>query len=394
MTKIDKTTHRQHFPSLTNKFYFNYGGQGPMPQAALEAIIDAHQYLQHNGPFGLKVYPWIEHHEFLLKKALADELGAQPTEITLTENVTVGCNIPLWGINWQEGDHILITDCEHHGIIAIIQEISRRFKVEFSVCPIMETLNHGNPVEVIEKHLQANTRLVVLSHLLWNTGQVLPLEEIVHLCHNYKGNKPVQVLVDAAQSAGSLPLNLNRIKVDFYAFTGHKWFCGPAGVGALYISTEAMNYINPTFIGWRGINIDEKGKPTGWKDGASRFEVATCNIAAYEGLRLALAIHREFGSPYLRYKNICDLSKYLWEKLSEIDGIRCLKSSPPDAGLVSFQVVNGISNVELVKYLEKEKFFLRTLKDPNCIRACIHYFSTLDEIDNLTTEIKKIFKTN
>ena len=226
--------HRQQFPGLANKIYFNFGGQGTMPQGALEAIVDTYRYIQQKGPFSLKVNSWIEQHVNLTKAAIATELQTTPETITLTENVTAGCNIALWGIEWRAGEHILITDCEHPGIIAIVKEIGRRFGVEVSTCPIMATLNEGDPVAVIAQHLTPKTRLVVLSHLLWNTGQVLPLKEIVAVCHGYTGgSQPIQVLVDAAQSVGSLPLNLPDLGVDFYAFTGHKWLCGPAGVGGL-----------------------------------------------------------------------------------------------------------------------------------------------------------------
>ena len=72
-------------------------------------------------------------------------------------------------------------------------------------------------------------------------------------------------MVDAAQSVGSLDLNLPELEIDYYAFTGHKWLCGPAGVGGLYISQEAFQELNPTFIGWRGVEMDDRGKPIAWK---------------------------------------------------------------------------------------------------------------------------------
>ena len=219
LAKINTKKHRQQFPALLNKTYFNFGGQGTMPQAAFEAIIDTHKYIQQVGPFSGKINPWLTQRGHLLRQALATELGTTPTTISLTENVTAGCNIVLWGIDWQPGDRLLMTDCEHPGIIATVQEIARRFGVEVATCPILATLNQGDPVQVIQEHLTPNTRLVVLSHLLWNTGQVLPLKEINQLCHSYPANnQPVRVLVDAAQSVGSLVLNLPALEVDYYAF--------------------------------------------------------------------------------------------------------------------------------------------------------------------------------
>jgi L-cysteine/cystine lyase len=386
---IDK--YRQEFPALANKVYLNFGGQGPLPRAALEAIIEAHNYLGQHGPFSVQVNAWLQQRRAAIRGAIAEELSVSPQTITFTENVTAGCNIVLWGMDWQAGDRILMTDCEHPGVIAIVKEISRRFGVEIDTCPIMVTLNEGDPVEVIAQHLHSKTRLVVLSHLLWNTGQVLPLAEIVKVCHNYSGrHEPVQILVDAAQSVGSLPLNLTELNVDFYAFTGHKWWCGPAGVGGLYIRPEAFETIQPTFIGWRGINTNECGQLIGWKDDGERFEVATYAAPEYEGLHRAIATHQQWGTARERYQKICQLSEYLWQNFSKINGVQCLKKSPPEAGLISFQVTSNLSHKKLVQQLEKQGFFLRTIADPDCVRACVHYFTLPSEIEQLVEAIKKI----
>jgi L-cysteine/cystine lyase len=389
---MNNEQYREQFPNLTDKFYFNFGGQGTMPRQSFEAISNAYQYIQEIGPFSLQANNWIFRQIALTRAAIADELGAAPETITLTENVTAGCNIALWGIDWKAGDRILMTDCEHPGVIATVFELARRFKLEVSICPIMETLNEGDPAEIIYQYLSSNTRLVVLSHLLWNTGQVLPLSEIIEVCHEYPHViEPIQILVDAAQSAGCLPLNLTELKADYYAFTGHKWMCGPAGVGGLYISPEAFINLNPTFIGWRGVSLDERGQIKDWKQDGQKFEVATSAYPQYEGLKAAIATHNSWGNSQKRYQQICSLSEYLWQELSKIERINCLKNSPPEAGLVSFQITGrNMSHDRLVQVLEREKFFLRTIADPSCVRACVHYFNTPSEIERLIEVIRRL----
>lgn len=379
-------THRQQFPALTNKAYFNYGGQGPLPQVSIDAIIQGYKYMQSHGPFSGKVNQWQNQETQLTRHLLATELGISPETLTFTENVTVGCNIALWGIDWQPGDHLLISDCEHPGILAIIQEIQRRFDLEVSFFPLRETLNEGNPVAMISEYLKPHTRLLVISHILWNTGQVLPLTEIVNFCHS---NYNTKVLVDAAQSVGVLPLNLTETGVDFYAFTGHKWFCGPDGLGGLYVSAESRSELSPTFIGWRSIMGDEQGKPISWTPDGKRYEVATSAYPLYAALRQAIALHHQQGTATERYQQICKNSEYLWKKLSEIPQIQCLRNSPPEAGLVSFQLTNGKSHKSLVNTLENQGIFLRTLLDPNCVRACVHYFTLTSEIDQLIDAINQ-----
>lgn len=386
MVSIPKTAeleqHRQHFPYLSNKGYFNYGGQGPMPREAIAAINQAQDYFQQAGPFSSAVNSWIVQEGNLIRAAIGAELGAPAETITLTEDVSIGCNIALWGLDWQPGDHLLITDCEHQGIVAATQELQRRYRIEVSVCPLMATLNEGDPVAVIAQHLRPKTRLVVLSHILWNTGQVLPLAEIVTVCRSYSAEHPVRILVDAAQSVGALPLNLTELGADFYAFTGHKWWCGAAGVGGLYVSPDARSSLSPTFIGWRSITINANNQPTGWQPDGKRYEIATSAIPLYAGLRAAIAVHHLMGTAQERYQQICDRSTFLWQRLSQLSTVTCLRSTPPEAGLVSFQLANG-KHTQLVQFLESKGFFLRVLLDPNCVRACVHYFTTEAEMNAL-----------
>jgi L-cysteine/cystine lyase len=372
--------HRQQFPALSNKAYFNYGGQGPMTQSAIAAIQQAHEYIQKTGPFSGTTNRWLIEQAQKMKATIAAELHVPPETITFTEDVSIGCNIPLWGIDWQAGDHLLLTDCEHPGIIAAAQEIQRRFGIEITTCPLRATLNEGDPTQTIAQSLQPNTRLVVLSHILWNTGQVLPLAEIVRVCHE----RSVLVLVDAAQSVGVLPLNLTELEADFYAFTGHKWWCGPAGLGGLYVRPEVQ--ISPTFIGWRGITVDATGQPTGWMADGRRYEIATSDYTLYAGLSAAIAYQNEWGTATDRYQRILELSRSLWQKLADLPQVTCLRTAPPEAGLVSF-TIEGQAHRALVQALEQQNIFVRTILDPDCIRACVHYLTTEAEIEQLVEAI-------
>ncbi|MCP6760994.1 MAG: aminotransferase class V-fold PLP-dependent enzyme [Fischerella sp. CENA71] len=379
--------YRQQFPALENKTYFNYGGQGPMPQVVMDAITEAQAYIQEIGPFGTEVARWIDKETKAIKVAIASELNVLPETITITEDVTVGCNIALWGIDWKSGDHLLLTDCEHPGIVAIAEEIGRRFTVEVTTCPVIETLNEGDPVAVIEQHLRPNTRLVVLSHILWNTGQILPLDKIARLCINNQ----TRLLVDAAQSVGSMPLNLTKLKVDFYAFTGHKWLCGPGGVGGLYVRPEIRDSLKPTFIGWRSIITNTQGKFVDWHPDGKRYEVATSNYPLYAGFREAIAIHQQWGTAEERYQQICDHSEYLWRRLAALPDVIPLRTSPPESGLVSFQLSQNTPQAhrQLVEFLQSRKIFTRTIADPSCVRACVHYFTLELEIDQLIEGIQE-----
>jgi L-cysteine/cystine lyase len=361
---------------------------------AYEAIQQGYEYLQQAGPFSGRANAWAQECARTTRGAIAQECNVAAETIALTEDVTAGCNIALWGINWQAGDRLLMTDCEHPGVIATVKELQHRFNIDVAVCPIRTTLNNGKAVETFAQHLTPNTRLVVLSHILWNTGQVLPLKEIVEVCRQVDtGGEPVRVLADAAQSVGVLPLNLAESGVDYYAFTGHKWLCGPAGVGGFYINPEAMPTLRPTFIGWRGVEVDAAGHPTGWKADARRYEIATSAYPLYAGLKAAIALHQRWGTPADRYRQICQGSAKLWQQLDAIDGVTCLRTAPPEAGLVSF-VLASQAHKALVQFLEQQGIMTRTILDPSCVRACVHYFTSDEEIETVVQGVRDFVAEN
>jgi len=376
--------HRAQFPALKNKTYFNYGGTGPMPQSAIDVIIQTQAHIQDIGPFSMEVYQWIAPEIAKVRTIIAQELNIPTSTITLTDNISVGCNIAIWGIDWQPGDRLLLSDCEYPGVVAMAQEVSRRFGVEITTCPLFATLNGGDPAEIIAQNLQSNTRLVILSHITWNTGQFLPIDKIGEICRN-NGSL---LLIDAAQSGGVLPLNLTELGVDFYAFTGHKWFCGPAGVGGLYVSPTAREKLQPTFIGLSSVILDDRSRPINWQPDGRRYEISTMAIPLLIGLGEAIAYHHQWGTAEERYTQICHNSAYLWQKLAELPHIKCLKDSPPKSGLVSFQLTNNQTALELVKFLESQRVLTRRVATHDCIRVSTHYLTLESEIDQLIAEIK------
>jgi L-cysteine/cystine lyase len=250
-------------------------------------------------------------------------------------------------------------------------------------------LQGEDAVQLIVHHLQPRTKLVVLSHVLWNTGQVLPLADINQAVKSVVPDS--RILVDAAQSVGMLPLHLPELGVDFYAFTGHKWCCGPEGVGGLYVSPEARPSLQPTFIGWRSLSYEDATGGELLADGRC-YEVATSAYPLYAGLTAALELHRRWGTPETRYQRILALAEYLWQELQAIEGVQCLLTEPPPSGLVAFQLP-GIDLNQAVQHLEKQGVFVRTIVEPSCLRAGVHYFTTEAEIDRLVGAIAGLVST-
>jgi L-cysteine/cystine lyase len=187
---------------------------------------------------------------------------------------------------------------------------------------------------------------------------------------------------------GVLPLNLQAIEVDFYAFTGHKWWCGAVGVGGLYIRPEILVQAIPTFSGWRGV-LSANLTDIDWRSDGQKFEVASSAYPLYGALKLAIALANQWGNQTQRYERICELSAYLWQGLDQIPQATCIKKSPPDSGLVAFKI-NGQSSAKVAYDLEVEhRILMRSIPDPDCLRVSLHYLSTITEIDHLIEILKK-----
>ena len=390
--ELDLFAHRSHFPALENRTYFNYGGQGVMCEAALDAIARNFRLIESLGCFSNAAGDWMMNEYDATKVAIAQEFQVNPNTITLTENTTVGCNIALWAVDWQQGDRLLLSDCEHPGIIGAAIQIQKRFGIEIDYFPLTNTRNHSAEgkdseavVELLVQHLQLKTRMVMLSHICWNTGQVLPLKAIAKACHD----RDVLVAVDAAQSVGVLPLNLEDMAVDFYACTAHKWWCAPLGLGALYIRPEIFDVIEPVFVGWRGIT-NETPIPQ-WRQDGAKFEVASSTYALYEAMRIAIAHANSWGTQLQRYQRICQLSKILWKRLDALPHIDCIRQLSPESGLISFKVNLKKPHALISKQLESEQqILIRALHDPDCLRASVHYLTSISDIDHLVSIFEAI----
>lgn len=376
---------RQLMPALANKSYFNYGGQGPLPTPSLAAITASWQRLQELGPFTADVWPWLSAQLSSLRGVLAAGCGVPPDRLAFTENVSSGCVLPLWGLPWQPGDTLLISDCEHPGIVAACRELARREGLSLDTLAVKEIRGDSDAaveaavLAALEAALTPRTRLVVLSHLLWNTGLVMPIAAVAARLREHA--RQPWLLVDAAQSVGSLPVAEAASQADIYAFTGHKWCCGPEGLGGVALSARLLVESQPTLGGWRSLANESQGG-SAWHTDSRRFEVATSCTPLLAGLHTSLALLESLGSCEQRLGLIHERSGQLWQGLQEIDGITTLLSAAPPAGLVSFTVA-GQTPQAVVQALGKQGLWLRSLDDPACLRACTHVTTSAAEVERL-----------
>ena len=375
---------RALMPALANKTYFNYGGQGPLPTPSLDAITSTWGQIQELGPFTGAVWPLIEGTTSRLRQHLGQSFGVGTHRVAFSENVTTACVLPLWGLPWQAGDELLISDCEHPGVVAACHELARRHGLVITSLAVGDLRGDALSAAIavqgrLEAALSPKTRLVVLSHLLWNTGQLMPIAAVANQLAGHP-NHPY-LLVDAAQSLGSIPVAEAAAAADIYGCTGHKWCCGPEGLGAMALSERVLVEAQPTLIGWRSLSHENQAG-SGFHTDSRRFEVATSCIPLFAGLNSSLALLEAEGSAEQRHATITALSQQLWEQLQTVPGAQTLLQTPPPAGLVSF-TLEGTPPEAVVKQLGAQGIWLRSLDDPHCLRACTHLTTTAADISRL-----------
>ncbi len=399
---MDTNKLRSLCPALQNKTYFNYGGQGPLPTPSLDAITNSWKRIQELGPFTTDIWPYISAEVNNTRGRLARLCNVPAHRLALSENVTTGCVLPLWGLPLDDGDHILISDCEHPGVVAACHELARRRQLQVHRLPVKQCRLGRNDqgrtdhevLTALVEHLTSRTRIVVLSHLLWNTGQQMPIAAVAEQLQQH----PAQpfLLVDAAQSVGQIPVAKAAAAADIYAFTGHKWACGPEGLGGVAISERVLSDAHPTVIGWRSLQDETQAvadNPDPFHHDSRRFEVATSCVPLMAGLRCSLDLLEQEGSSDERLKRIRSLSEQVWSNLRTIPGVSPLLDGPPPAGLVSFQMVpkaTGATPAEVVKTLGEQQLWIRDLADPVCLRACTHICTSQNDITQLTDQIRTL----
>ena len=393
---MDTNKLRSLCPALQNKTYFNYGGQGPLPSSSLEAITASWSRIQELGPFTADVWPFIATEVNSTRRLLAQCCGVPPHRLALTENVTSGCVLPLWGLPFAEGDRLLIGDCEHPGVVSACVELARRQNLAIDVLPVKHLRGDqahcdAAVLEAINQALTPRTRLVVLSHLLWNTGQVMPIAAVAKQLNQHP--QQPYLLVDAAQSFGQIPVEDAAAAADIYAFTGHKWACGPEGLGGVALSERVVADAAPTVIGWRSLRDESKADLNSndlFHHDSRRFEVATSCVPLMAGLRSSLQLLENAGSAQQRWDHIRSLSGKLWQALQGMEAVKALLEVPPASGLVSFQIIGDVPPAEHVKQLGGQGLWIRDLADPSCLRTCTHITTTDDDINALVAAISAL----
>jgi len=279
---------------------------------------------------------------FSARKAISTLLGVRnANDIALGSNTTEALNLAIQG--WlREGDHVIATMAEHNSVRRPLEYMRRSRNVEVDYVPV----NAAGQIDLVQfaRLFRSNTRLVVCTHSSNLLGSILPIGEIALMCQKHQ----VTLLVDAAQSAGIIPVDVKQLGIDMLAFPGHKGLLGPQGTGGLYIAPELD--VQPLLHGGTGSQSEAIEQPLVRPD---RYEAGTPNTVGIAGLAAGVQHVLEL-TPEFIYKQEWDLTQHMMDGLSSVHGIRMLGPEIGQArtGLLSF-TVEGYDSAQLAFQLDR-----------------------------------------
>ncbi|MDA8217702.1 MAG: aminotransferase class V-fold PLP-dependent enzyme [Dehalococcoidales bacterium] len=372
---------RELMPATRRVAYLNTGTAGPLPTPVVEEMRAWVERELTQGRIGEDAHKAADEVRARCRRAVASVIGAAEDEVALTHFTTEGLNIVLWGIDWHPGDELVTTNLEHPAIFLPANAVRDRFGVSLKVVDL--GLGDGDIVGTLSRALTSRTRLIALSHVSFSTGAVLPVREIVEVAHA----RGIPVLVDGAQSAGALPLDMPALQADFYSIPGQKWFCGPEDTGALFVRRDSVDKVRQTFVGYASMAKGPEGSPPAPHAGARRFEVGARHSPSIAGQASSIEWMRDqVGLPWA-HERIRQIAASVREQLAAIAGVKILTPSNA-AGLLCYSVA-GADVEAMTKRLVAQGVVVRSVREPSCIRASLGFFNTEQDVERLAEATAK-----
>jgi cysteine desulfurase/selenocysteine lyase len=317
-------------------------------------------------------------------------------QIIFTKGTTESINLVAftWGKkNIKKGDEILVSGLEHHSNMVPWQMLALEKEAMVKIIPVES--NGDLILEEYEKLLSEKTKLVALNHVSNTLGTINPVQKIIELAHK----KEVPVLIDGAQAASHLDIDVQSLNADFYAFSGHKIY-GPTGIGILYGKRELLEAM-PPYQGGGEMIREVSYEGCTFNDLPYKFEAGTPNIADAVALKYAIDYINNLGKVQIR-KHENELLKYATEKMSAVNGLKIVGTAREKVSIVSF-VIEGIHHQDIGIILDQEGIAVRTghhctqplmgrFNITGTSRASFALYNTLEEVDRLVQGINKAIK--
>ncbi len=374
---------RLDFPVTKKTIYMNNGAVAPTPLAVIKATTDFLVKCADEGPDSQATSDYITALVKELRARVAHLINCEPEEVVLTQSTTDGINAVANGVGWKRGDAVIVRGGRHEHPANYLPWLRLKEK---GVALSELAIDRDGFFDLGDlERLAKKGRLLTLSHALYNTGAVMPLEEAGRIA----AENSVLYCIDAAQTVGGIKVDVKKIGCHFLAFPGFKWLCGPMGIGVFYCSKKAAEMLAPAAIG--GESATFSGDTVAYMDMPRRLQAGFRNYPGAAGLEAALRYVLRIGIDNIRAANI-KVANALREELGRINGVEL--HGPADEGrrtsIVTFTTPKDPSYI--VRKLEESGIVLaeRDAGFAKVIRAAPHFFNTEDEARTVAARVKEL----
>lgn len=389
---------RADIPFLEEVIYLDAASTTPTPQPVVDAMC---QYFYHfnantgRGAYRVAVQVTSKFEE--TRSKLARFINCSENEVIFTKNTTEAINMVANGYKFKKGDSVIVPNIEHHSNLVPWLNLKKRgVKVN-----IVKADKYGvvDPADV-ERAIDDSSRLIAITHISNSIGALQPVEEIGKIAEE----KDILYLVDVAQSAGHMAIDVKKLNAHFMACPGHKGLMGPVGTGFLYCSQQVVEDLQPQNLGG-GTVVQVTEDDFKLSESPARFEGGTQNIAGVLGLGAAIDYINEIGMEKIE-EHGRKLTKKMFEGIDDIENSIVYGRPENIYDMVAFNI-NGVNSHDVAKILDEQaRICVRSglhcampavkqigaYEYGGTVRASIHYYNTEEEINRLVEILKEISK--
>jgi cysteine desulfurase/selenocysteine lyase len=391
MSEIDDGQLRDDDYPITKKtIYMNNGAVAPTPLSTIKAMTDFMLTCAQGGPDSPSTFDYIKSLLDELRTRVAHLINCEHDEVVLVQSTTEGLNIVANGLDWKTGDKIVVRGGRHEHYANYLPWVALSQKKGVQLRELAMTDEDGYfDLGQLEK-LVKGSRLITLSHVLYNTGVILPVEEVGRIAQE----NGVLFCVDAAQSAGTISVDVKKIGCHFMAFPGFKWLCGPMGIGVFYCSKKAFEILEPPEIGSESATLSEQNIMA-YLDMPARLQAGFRNFPGAVGLEASLRYILRIGLERIRKKNM-NVAGILREEIAKIPAV---KMYGPDDESKRSSIVTFISqkadSSTLIRQLEQNRIILAARdigRGKKAVRAAPHFFNSEEEASITASYVKSLLQ--
>lgn len=375
---------REALPALAAGIYLNTGSVGPLPAETAAAMAEIVDYELRIGRSHPDYWDGFLERMAEARGAVAAVIGGDVNQIALVHSTTQAMNDAIWSVDLAPDDRIVTTQAEHSGGLGPVHAAAARFGAQIAIADVGMGGDDDATLAAFDEAIgtDGRTRVVVLSHVLWTTGGLLPVARIARLAHE----RGARIVVDGAQAVGAIPVSVADLGVDFYALAGQKWLLGPEGTGALWVAPEATGAARVSNAGHFTFERLSPTEAVPWPD-ARRFDDTGHYRPGITGLARScgwLAMY--VGWAWIHERGQAT-ARAAADRLAAIDGVELLTPRERMATLVTFRI-RGWTGEEALPELGARTFAIaRTIPSLDAVRLSIGFFTTADEIERVAAAI-------